>query len=77
MERLFGKEFFLRLPSIVIAVAKNQVEVAKAVSSTGAIMYLGISNEIIYNQVLTNIELLYKNSDELGRMRNCCENLIS
>ncbi len=67
---------FLRLPSIVIAVAKNQVEVAKAVSSTGAIMYLGVSNEIIYSQVLTNIELLYKNSDELGRMKNCCENLI-
>lgn len=68
---------FLRLPSIVIAVAKNQVEVAKAVSSTGAIMYLGVSNEVIYNQLLINMELLYNDSAELGHMRKCCENLIS
>ncbi|WP_445479405.1 UDP-2,4-diacetamido-2,4,6-trideoxy-beta-L-altropyranose hydrolase [Lysinibacillus irui] len=68
---------FLGLPSIVIAVAKNQVEVAKAVSSTGAIIYLGVSNEVIYNQVLINIDLLYNDSAELGHMRKCCENLIS
>ncbi|MFJ7663186.1 UDP-2,4-diacetamido-2,4,6-trideoxy-beta-L-altropyranose hydrolase [Lysinibacillus sp. NPDC097162] len=68
---------FLRLPSIVIAVAKNQVEVAKAVANTGAIVYLGVSDEIKANQILINFKILYGDSVELGRMRKSCENLIS
>ncbi|MFJ8517777.1 UDP-2,4-diacetamido-2,4,6-trideoxy-beta-L-altropyranose hydrolase [Lysinibacillus xylanilyticus] len=68
---------FLRLPSIVIAVAKNQVEVAKAVANTGAIIYLGVSNETTGNQILINLELLYRDSVELRRIKQSCENLIS
>ncbi|MFJ7732312.1 UDP-2,4-diacetamido-2,4,6-trideoxy-beta-L-altropyranose hydrolase [Lysinibacillus sp. NPDC097231] len=68
---------FLGLPSIVIAVAKNQVEVAKAVANKGAIIYLGVSNEVNGKQVLNNLELLYRDSDELSRIRKSCINLIS
>ena len=68
---------FLGLPSIVIAVAMNQVEVAKAVANTGAIIYLGVSNEVNGNQVLENLELLYRDSAELSRIRKSCFNLIS
>lgn len=68
---------FVGLPTIVIAVAKNQVEVAKAVANTGAIVYLGLSDEIKANQILINFKILYGDSVELGRMRKSCENLIS
>ncbi|MGG2075403.1 UDP-2,4-diacetamido-2,4,6-trideoxy-beta-L-altropyranose hydrolase [Lysinibacillus irui] len=68
---------FLGLPSIVISIAKNQVEVAKAVANKGAIIYLGFSNEVNGKQVLNILELLNKDSDILTRMRESCFNLIS
>lgn len=68
---------FLTLPSIVITVAKNQVEVAKAVENTSAIIYLGPSNEVSSIQISMIVEQLCRDSTELVWIRQCCSKLIS
>lgn len=68
---------FLRLPSIVIAVSENQIEVAKAVAKIGAIIYLGVSNEVSSKQIVTVLEQLCKNSTELVELKQSCSNLIA
>ncbi|MEO4054184.1 UDP-2,4-diacetamido-2,4,6-trideoxy-beta-L-altropyranose hydrolase [Solibacillus sp. CAU 1738] len=71
------ERIFLELPSIVIAVAQNQIEVAKAVASTRAIFYLGTANEVNREQVLTIVEHLYRDTTELIQIKQNCSNLMS
>lgn len=67
---------FLKLPSIVITVAKNQVEVAKDVENIGAIIYLGSSYEVNSIQIRERVEQLCKDATELVRIMNSCSKLI-
>lgn len=47
---------FLGLPSIVIAVAENQVEIAKDCDEVGYIKYLGLSNNVIVDDIVYTLK---------------------
>ncbi|PTU32371.1 UDP-2,4-diacetamido-2,4,6-trideoxy-beta-L-altropyranose hydrolase [Stenotrophobium rhamnosiphilum] len=65
----------LRLPSIVISIAENQEKISEDLAKTGAILYLGRSQDVtvetlshIISTALHCPELLYALSDHSGRI---------
>lgn len=67
---------FLRLPAIVVAIAENQVEIARRVAGAGAVRYLGRLDDIDAGEVVSNIEQLMANPDEVMTMIEANEALF-
>ena len=58
----------LGLPSLIIAVAKNQVSIAEAVSAYGAGIYLGTHQTVSAEDILNSLESVMDSPDALTRM---------
>lgn len=59
----------LSLPSLVISIADNQVEIAKSLQKIGAIQYLGKSKDVSYQNIKNSIQRLLLDSKSLKSMR--------
>lgn len=59
---------FLQLPSIVIAVAENQIEIAKANHFKEICIYLGLWNEVTTKNIKDLIETMLNSSVQINRM---------
>lgn len=64
------------LPSIVIAVAENQVEIAESLSKRGLIVYLGKSENVRASDIKDSIELLLNDGKKMLRMSAASKRLI-
>lgn len=67
---------YLELPTIVIAVAQNQIEVASALSTTNSIIYLGESHSLKEEDIQKTVEYIFENPYELQKMRQNCRLLM-
>ncbi|MCM3338752.1 UDP-2,4-diacetamido-2,4,6-trideoxy-beta-L-altropyranose hydrolase [Paenibacillus sp. MER TA 81-3] len=56
---------FMGVPSIVIAVADNQIEAIKEAERLGMVWYIGVSNEECSKKVLTNLRYILRNPTRL------------
>ena len=65
---------FLELPTVVIAVAENQVEGAKACCKAGIIKYIGESQNVSIESIVQSIDML--SSNEIEFMRKRCNYLM-
>lgn len=64
------------LPSIVIAVAENQVEIAESLSKRGSIVYLGKSENVRASDIKESIEQLLNDGKKMRRMSSASKRLI-
>ena len=62
---------FLGLPTLVTAIAGNQVEICKACSRAGYIRYLGLSSEVTVQQIYKNLVMLSKGTILLDLLVSC------
>ncbi|MDP1671587.1 MAG: UDP-2,4-diacetamido-2,4,6-trideoxy-beta-L-altropyranose hydrolase, partial [Burkholderiales bacterium] len=58
----------LGLPSIVFAVADNQLPIAAGCDKAGALVYLGRTPTAVRNPISSSLRQLSKNSEKLGEM---------
>lgn len=59
---------YLGLPTICVAIADNQYETAKAVSSVGATMFLGKGSDVSVEDLVVTINYLLQNSSKIREM---------
>lgn len=64
---------FLKLPSIVIAVAENQINIAKASQQKGLCIYLGFYNEVSVCEIENTLEKTFNSSSKINKMINDME----
>ncbi|WEA39921.1 UDP-2,4-diacetamido-2,4,6-trideoxy-beta-L-altropyranose hydrolase [Lysinibacillus fusiformis] len=62
------ERIFLKLPTLVIAVAENQVEIAKATHIKGACIYLGLSKKILINDIQNSVDKTLKSNMTIYNM---------
>ncbi|WP_409368016.1 UDP-2,4-diacetamido-2,4,6-trideoxy-beta-L-altropyranose hydrolase [Lysinibacillus sp. 38-6] len=62
------ERIFLHLPTIVIAVADNQVEIAKATHIKGACLFLGLSKKILINDIQNSVDNTLKSHKVINNM---------
>ena len=62
---------FLGLPTLVTAIAENQVEICKDCSRAGYIRYLGLSFEVTVQQIYKNLVMLSKGTILLDLLVSC------
>ncbi|WP_431811457.1 UDP-2,4-diacetamido-2,4,6-trideoxy-beta-L-altropyranose hydrolase [Lysinibacillus sp. FW12] len=62
------ERIFLQLPTIVIAVAENQVEIAEAIHIKGACIYLGLSKKILINDIQNIVDKMLKSNMIINNM---------
>jgi UDP-2,4-diacetamido-2,4,6-trideoxy-beta-L-altropyranose hydrolase len=60
---------YLGLPSLVVSLAKNQIETTDALDSLGAICHLGWFEDVDEKIIAANIQKLMNSSDLLDRMK--------
>lgn len=68
---------FLQLPTIVIAVAENQIEVVEATAKLQAILYIGTSNLVTEDLINQTLSHLLDNKDKVLHMKRQCGKVIS
>ncbi len=56
---------FLALPSLVVQISDNQMEITRGIVDKGAGIYCGSSSSVSWEEVLQHIARLQKNRDEL------------
>lgn len=62
----------LGVPSVMVAVAANQVPLARAVHENGMALYLGRAEETTVEQMAEAVRGLRQNAARLSRMAACC-----
>jgi len=67
---------YLELPTIVIAVAENQIEVASALATTNSIIYLGESHSLNEKDIQKTVEYIFERPHELQKMCQSCRLLM-
>lgn len=68
---------FLGLPSIVIALAKNQIDVAKMAQKLGAVIYLGENGTISSKQIAEAIHLTFDRPDIVQNLSRHASNIFN
>lgn len=66
----------LGLPSVVIAVAENQVPIAQAVAAAGAAVYLGRQNEVELDHVTAAIKQFLDTPALAEKVSHCARELV-
>lgn len=64
---------FLGLPSIVIAIAENQIRIAEDCDSIGILKYIGTAKESSVEMIIESILFLIKNKEQYKLMQNRIE----
>lgn len=67
---------YLSLPSIVIAVAENQIEIANALNEKEIIYFLGLSSEISDAIIINALKEILNNKTMLSKLMNNCKALF-
>lgn len=67
---------YLNLPSIVISVAENQVEVANALKEKGVIYYLGLSKEVDESIITKALQKVIMDGSFLNKIKSNCTQLF-
>lgn len=65
----------LQLPTIVINIASNQIEISQSVEATGSIINLGNYYDTSEEDILNTIEKLIKSPEKLRKISNNCEKI--
>lgn len=68
---------YLGLPSIIVAIADNQVEIAKTVAAEGAIRNLGLSNVVNVGSLLKAVSDIIENPTVLKDMGSIALDLVN
>lgn len=68
---------YLGLPSIVIAVAENQVEAMEYLAKQGAVLYLGWHQHITPDSIRQSVNELIQNPEKLIEMSRICQAIMS
>ncbi|MFJ6264932.1 UDP-2,4-diacetamido-2,4,6-trideoxy-beta-L-altropyranose hydrolase [Lysinibacillus xylanilyticus] len=71
------ERIFLQLPTIVIAVAENQIEIAKATHQKGVCIYLGLYNEIFIKDIQNAIGEMLNSNILINKMISNMENFFT
>ncbi|MGE7695961.1 UDP-2,4-diacetamido-2,4,6-trideoxy-beta-L-altropyranose hydrolase [Lysinibacillus sp. NPDC094177] len=71
------ERIFLQLPTIVIAVAENQIEIAKATHQKGVCIYLGLWNEVFIKDIQNAIGEMLNSSIIINKMISNMENFFT
>jgi UDP-2,4-diacetamido-2,4,6-trideoxy-beta-L-altropyranose hydrolase len=66
----------LSLPSIVIAIADNQIDISKALDDFGAVRFLGKHTDVTLKQIQDTISLFSNDSDSLIKMGELAGELV-
>lgn len=67
---------YLRLPSITVAIASHQAEIAKRVAHSGAVEYLGRVDDLATPTLAKSIARLIANPDAVSKMIEATETLF-
>lgn len=68
---------YLRLPSLTIIVADNQLEMSKAVHVKGVSLNMGMTNKVSVESIKYELLSLLNNKEQIIEMVNNCSNLIN
>ncbi|GGL54463.1 UDP-2,4-diacetamido-2,4,6-trideoxy-beta-L-altropyranose hydrolase [Sporolactobacillus putidus] len=68
---------FLGLPSIVMAIADNQIRIAEEVRKLGAIIYLGESRAVSSEQIKESVHYLLNHADRVQSLSRCGSNIFN
>lgn len=68
---------YLGLPSIIIIVADNQVELARSVSQFGAIINLGFSYEVTSDHIFNTVSELISNPMKVRKLSEAASSLVN
>ncbi len=66
----------LKLPTILISIADNQVELSKVLHSISAVVYIGDVSRISCDSIRDNIERLINNEKEIKEIQSAVERLM-
>lgn len=67
----------LKLPTLIISIAENQVQLAKSLHSINAAVYIGDITVTTSKSIKDSINKLINNEEQIIEIQNACETLMS
>ncbi|MBD7943034.1 UDP-2,4-diacetamido-2,4,6-trideoxy-beta-L-altropyranose hydrolase [Psychrobacillus sp. Sa2BUA9] len=71
------ERIYLRLPSVVVTTASNQLELTRDLAHTGAIKSLGVIQSILKSDIQSQLKLLIDNPQAILKMVESCNYIIN